>query len=124
MEKGALLVTAFLLLPALFLPAAGREEKGPFVLTLWYPAGEITAASMPFRDGSWMGAFVKDNSLVISKQVRGPREAPNLSWAFSTPPATKPGGKPSAHIAAWEYSVFTQGKHKDLALPGVMEAME
>ena len=49
------LVVCLLLLPAFILSAGGTQEKkaGPVTLTLWYPAGEITVTSLPFRDGSF-----------------------------------------------------------------------
>jgi ABC-type glycerol-3-phosphate transport system substrate-binding protein len=57
-------------------------------------------------------------SEVISIQVRQPREAPDLKWAFAPPPAYK-GGKPAVHTAAWQYSVFSPSPNKELALKAV-----
>jgi ABC-type glycerol-3-phosphate transport system substrate-binding protein len=58
-------------------------------------------------------------SEVVSIQVRQPREAPNLKWAFAAPPAAERGGRPNVHTAAWQYSVFSSTKNKALALAAV-----
>ncbi len=66
MKKLAILTMALLLLPVLAVMAGGKQEAGPTKLTLWYPAGEITATSMPLRDGSepWK-AFEAENDCLI-----------------------------------------------------------
>jgi multiple sugar transport system substrate-binding protein len=58
-------------------------------------------------------------SEVISIQVRQPREAPDLKWAFAAPPAAAKGGRPNVHTAAWQYSVFSSSKNQELALKAV-----
>ncbi len=66
--KDRSLVLFLLLLPAFILSAGGTQEKkaGPVTLTLWYPAGEITVTSLPFRDGSNPFArFEADNNCKI-----------------------------------------------------------
>ncbi len=66
MKKLAIFAIVLLIAPAVGLLATGTQEKGPVTLTLWYPAGEITATSMPLRDGTdpWT-AFEAENNCVI-----------------------------------------------------------
>jgi len=52
MKKLAIFAIALFLAPAAGLLATGTQEAGPATLTLWFPAGEITATSMPLRDGT------------------------------------------------------------------------
>jgi multiple sugar transport system substrate-binding protein len=58
-------------------------------------------------------------SELVSIQVRQPKEAPDLVWGFAPPPAMRPGFDPKVQVAAWNYSVFSQSKEKDLALKAV-----
>lgn len=58
-------------------------------------------------------------SELVSIQVRQPKEAPNLKWAFAPPPAAEKAGKPAVHISAWNYSVFSPSQNKELALEAI-----
>jgi len=58
-------------------------------------------------------------SEVISIQVRQPREAPELKWAFAPPPAIEKGGRPVVHINAWNYVVLSPSTHQQLALKAI-----
>jgi ABC-type glycerol-3-phosphate transport system substrate-binding protein len=58
-------------------------------------------------------------SELVSIQLRQPKEAPDLVWGFAPPPAMRPGSSPKVQVAAWNYSVFSQSKVKDLALKAV-----
>lgn len=58
-------------------------------------------------------------SELVSIQVRQPREAPNLKWAFAPPPAAEKGGKPAVHISAWNFSVLSPSRNKELALKAI-----
>jgi ABC-type glycerol-3-phosphate transport system substrate-binding protein len=61
MKKAQVVFMLLLLVPALLITAADKKK-----LTFWYPAGEITATSMPFRDGSdpW-AKFEADNNVQV-----------------------------------------------------------
>ncbi len=72
------------------------------------------------RDCLLKGLAAMQISEVISIQVRAPREAPDLKWAFAPPPAMKAGTNPSVKTAAWNTVVFTQSKNKDLAMKAIM----
>jgi len=58
-------------------------------------------------------------SELVSIQVRAPKEAPDLQWGFAPPPAMRAGVDPKVQVAAWNYSVFSQSKEKNLALKAV-----
>ena len=60
MRKLLVLLFALLLLPDLLVSAAGKK------LTFWYPAGDITATSLPFREGTdpW-AKFEADNNVQV-----------------------------------------------------------
>jgi ABC-type glycerol-3-phosphate transport system substrate-binding protein len=58
-------------------------------------------------------------SELVSIQLRQPKEAPDLVWGFAPPPAMRAGTAPKVQVAAWNYSVFSQSKVKDLALKAV-----
>lgn len=68
------------------------------------------------REALLKGLAAMQISEVISIQVRQPREAPNLEWAFAPPPAAERGGKPAVHTAAWQYAVFSPSENQKLAL--------
>ena len=61
MKKALIVLALFLLVPVLFVTAADKKK-----LTLWYPAGDITATSMPFREGTdpW-AQFEADNNVQV-----------------------------------------------------------
>ncbi len=61
MRKALVVFLVLLLVPALFVTAADKKK-----LTFWYPAGDITATSLPFRDGSnpW-ARFEADNNAQV-----------------------------------------------------------
>ena len=61
MKKAQVMFMLLFLVPALLTTAADKKK-----LTFWYPAGEITATSMPFRDGSdpW-AKFEADNNVQV-----------------------------------------------------------
>jgi ABC-type glycerol-3-phosphate transport system substrate-binding protein len=61
MKKALVVFLVLLLVPVLFVTAADKKK-----LTFWYPAGDITATSMPFRDGSnpW-AKFEADNNAQV-----------------------------------------------------------
>ncbi|MGA2378424.1 MAG: extracellular solute-binding protein [Spirochaetia bacterium] len=61
MKKALVVFLLLLLVPALLVTAADKKK-----LTFWYPAGEITATSMPFREGSdpW-AKFEADNNAQV-----------------------------------------------------------
>ncbi len=71
------------------------------------------------RDCLLKGLAAMQISELVSIQVRQPREAPNLKWAFAPPPAAEKGGKPAVHISAWNFSVFSPSKHRELALKAI-----
>ncbi len=71
------------------------------------------------REALLKGLAAMQISEVISIQIRQPREAPELKWAFASPPAALKGGKPAVSIAAWQYTVFSPSKHQELALKAV-----
>ena len=71
------------------------------------------------RDCLLKGLAAMQISEVISIQVRQPREAPNLKWAFAPPPAATKGGRPNVHTAAWIYTVFSPSQQQELALKAV-----
>ena len=61
MKRARLLLVLLLLVPVLCLSAADKKK-----IVFWYPAGEITATSMPFRDGSSPWAkFEADNNCQV-----------------------------------------------------------
>jgi ABC-type glycerol-3-phosphate transport system substrate-binding protein len=61
MKKTLILFIVLLIVPALFVTAADKKK-----LTVWYPAGDITATSMPFREGTdpW-AAFEAVNNVQV-----------------------------------------------------------
>jgi len=71
------------------------------------------------RDCLLKGLAAMQISELVSIQVRQPKEAPNLKWAFAPPPAAEKGGKPAVHISAWNFSVFSPSKNKELALKAI-----
>jgi ABC-type glycerol-3-phosphate transport system substrate-binding protein len=71
------------------------------------------------RDAFLKGIAAMQISEVISIQVRAPREAPDLKWAFAPPPAMSAGHDPAVDIAAWNLSVFSKTKYKDQALAAI-----
>jgi multiple sugar transport system substrate-binding protein len=58
-------------------------------------------------------------SELVSIQVRQPKEAPDLNWGFSAPPAKAAGSDPKVQVSAWVYSVFSSSTNKDLALKAI-----
>jgi multiple sugar transport system substrate-binding protein len=54
MKKAMFLIAVLVVLPFAVFASGSTEQQasGPATLTLWYPAGEITVTSLPFRDGS------------------------------------------------------------------------
>jgi len=95
----------------------------PSVITAFQKAHDMVyvdkSTSLDFpdpREALLKGLAAMQISEVISIQVRQPREAPDLKWAFAPPPAAVKGGTPAVHIAAWQYSVFSPSKNTELAL--------